>query len=363
MGDVWAVFNLDIQPDNLSFPVALGGTITGEPDPGPDSAVIRMNASGERLACQVFVHADQAQRRHQRALPLRKLEIISPVYMDGVEWECQEQFSLALRLFRYCPFWVSSWDRRNEVRVWPAPPIVYTLPAAEVSRFRDFSERLAPFQEGRNIYRFSRHPLYRQDDLANLFLDGEDQKTLGAYLARTAYLHIALDFFQQSLQDWWLSNEMRLLSLMIGAEALFSDDDKAELAYRLSHRISVLNASSPSERKKIFEVARKCYGLRSRLMHGSLYREKKGFLEVEWDDVLAVGNLVRASLLYYFAWDSQGLDKRQILMALDWAVLDERELITYRAKANQAWGLGESIEEHIYSGLERQDGHHETGHS
>src|SRR5574337_842999 len=156
---------------------------------------------------------------------------------------------------------------------------------------------------------------------------------------------------------------MRLLSLMMGAEALFSDDDKAELAYRLSHRISVLNASSPNERKKIFEIVRKCYGMRSRLMHGSLYREKKGFLEVEWDDVLAVGNLLRASLLYYFAWDSQELDKRQILMALDRAVLDERELITFRAKANQIWGLGESIEERIYSGLERRDGHHGTGHS
>jgi hypothetical protein len=283
--------------------------------------------------------------------------------MDGVESECKEQFSLALGLFKYCPFWISSWDRRKEVRVWPRPPVLYALRAAELSRLRDFSELLIPFQEQRNIYRFIRHPLYSQDDFANMFLDMKDQQKLRADVGRTAYLHIALDFFQQSFQDWWLSNEMRLLSLMVGAEALFSDDDKAELAYRLSHRVSVLNASSPSERKKILELARKCYSLRSRLMHGSLYREKKGFLEVEWDDVLAVGNLLRASLLYYLAWDSQGLDKRQILGVLDEAILDERELISYRAKANQAWGLGGSIEEHLYSDLERPDGHHETGDS
>lgn len=152
MKDVYAIFNLEIDPDNFQFAVALGGLMTGDPDPG--STWVEIHSLEDQVACSVFIQSGQPGRRGPgMGLLRKKLEVISPVDRDGLEFECQRQLSLALRLFKSSPFWVMPWKRRNEVRVWPPPPTSYGLHGREeLRRFCEFSKKLFPFHVRRNLY-------------------------------------------------------------------------------------------------------------------------------------------------------------------------------------------------------------------
>ncbi|MFQ5897208.1 MAG: hypothetical protein ACE5JN_03085 [Candidatus Methylomirabilia bacterium] len=347
MKDVWAVFNLEIDPSNFKFGVALGAAMTGDPE--PESTTIMFDSLGTRIPCQVFIERDKMQRTGITRLLRNQLKILSDISRDGLEFECQRQLSLAFRLFKPGPFWISAWERRNEVRprFWPLPP-PYVLRGEELTRFCDFSKKLIPFQEQRNIYRLVRYFSQALGEVVSDFLEPSDP-TGERFLSRTAYLIIAADFFEQAHGNWWLSPDMRLVLLMIATEALFTDDDKAEVGYRLSQRIAVLNGSHPGERKTVFELTKGLYDLRSRLVHGSVYRRKRGFPEVAGPDLAAFANLVRSSLLYCIALDQRGFGKDDILKTLDRAVFDEKEMLLFRFKANEFWGFGESPDEHLYA--------------
>jgi hypothetical protein len=54
---------------------------------------------------------------------------------------------------------------------------------------------------------------------------------------------IATSLFEDACRQWNVSREHQLMLLMMAAEALFADDDKSELAFRLSLRVAVLNGS------------------------------------------------------------------------------------------------------------------------
>lgn len=353
MNDVWAAFNLETDPDNFDFEVALGAAITSNPE--PEETTIHFHSLDERVSCRVFIHGDpSAKRGRPQKLPVQKLEIISPLNRDGVTSECQKQLSLALRLFESNWFWFSSWERRSEVRVSGTGLPLYSLRGNELTNFCSFSKRLLGFHRERNVYLFGRYwvPLLRAADAAqteSLTADflGKSDPSGESFLSQTAHLMIATDFFEQAYRDWHLSDELSLMLLIMAAEALFGDDDKSELSYRLSHRISVLNGGSPKQRKNLFDLTRTLYGLRSRIMHGSLYRKGEGFIEVLREDISPFGNLVRASLLYFIAL--KGIGKRELLQILDRAVFDEAEVLRLRFKANEFWGFGQSADEHLFA--------------
>lgn len=46
------------------------------------------------------------------------------------------------------------------------------------------------------------------------------------FLSRTTHVMAATDLFEQANSDWRLANELRLILLMIAAEALLSDDER-----------------------------------------------------------------------------------------------------------------------------------------
>lgn len=259
------------------------------------------------------------------------------------------QLSLALRLFKASPFWIVSWDRRNDFRVWSQPEERYILRSEELTAFRKLSTMLGAFHVDRNIYWYYRLGYPPLDLLGGSQLDILDPSdpTGEKFLTTNAYLMVATDFFEQAQRDWRLSKDLRLILLMMAVEALFADDEKAELSYRISHRIATLNGASGTERKAIFEVTRRLYDIRSRLVHGSLYRKSRRFLQVDWSDLLSLTNLLRSSLLYFIALSDLG--KARILSTLDLATFDEREALILRIKSNRFWGFGESPDEHLYT--------------
>jgi hypothetical protein len=62
---------------------------------------------------------------------------------------------------------------------------------------------------------------------------------------------------------------------------------------------------------------------------------------------LILGNLVRASILYFLALSE--VRKEDLLQRLDRAVFDRGEIEELRTRANQYWGLKGSTEERIHS--------------
>jgi hypothetical protein len=63
--------------------------------------------------------------------------------------------------------------------------------------------------------------------------------------------------------------DIRYSLFWIGIEALFGPDSSgSEITYKLSQRIAFLTASNPTESKEIFKVAKRCYGMRSTIVHG-----------------------------------------------------------------------------------------------
>jgi hypothetical protein len=101
-----------------------------------------------------------------------------------------------------------------------------------------------------------------------------------------------------------------------------------------------------SDRRRLFEAVRGFYDKRSKLVHGSWYQRKKGFVLVSDQDLQVLRNLVRASVLYFLALKEE--EKGALLQALDRAVFDRHEIERLRAKANAHWGL-EGREERLHA--------------
>ena len=178
------------------------------------------------------------------------------------------------------------------------------------------------------------------------------------FFKRVAKLMVATDLFEQANEVHALSDEMRLLWLVMAAEALFTDDDKSELSYRLATRMAFLNGAGVEDVKRQWELVRSMYEARSKLMHGTAYVGKPskrlpglvgdaGFIEPIPERLLAFNNLVRASILYFIAFQD---DRRDVLETLDRSVFDPSEVASLRRIANEYWGLTGREDEMLCSG-------------
>jgi len=178
------------------------------------------------------------------------------------------------------------------------------------------------------------------------------------FFKRVAKLMVATDLFEQANEVHALSDEMRLLWLVMAAEALFTDDDKSELSHRLATRMAFLNGAGVEDVKRQWELVRSMYEARSKLMHGTAYVGKPskrlpglvggaGFIQPTPEHLFAFNNLVRASILYFIAFQD---DRRDVLGTLDRSVFDPSEVVSLRRIANEYWGLTGREDEMLCSG-------------
>ncbi len=375
---LWAVFNLDIDdPDSFEFDVALGYERLGEgsEETDPDSTSVCIARADACARCSVFFHADRSSlRRGTTVLVERTLEIIhkslsSPVVSVGEDplspvsltSLCRDQLVLALRLFQFQSFLMFPRERRQEGRGraylalaahQAGAPAPYVLRGRQVTRFLEFARKLHAFHVDRNLYRcIRRDPL--GPGLASTMPDDGAK-----FFKRVARLMIATDLFEQANEGHAISGEMRLMWLVMAAEALFTDDDKTELGYRLATRMAFLNGAGMEDVKRHWELVRSMYEARSKLMHGTAYVGKPskrlpglvgdaGFIEPTPERLLAFNNLVRASILYFIALQD---DRRDVLETLDRAVFDPSEVASLRRIANEYWGLTGREDELLCSG-------------
>ncbi|PYN95018.1 MAG: hypothetical protein DMD91_26215 [Candidatus Rokuibacteriota bacterium] len=370
--DLWAVFNLDVDdPDSFEFDVALGYERLEDTEPESTSVIIARADACAR--CSVFFHADRpSSRLVERTLEIIHKRLSSPVVSSGVDPVspvslvslCRDQLALALRLFQSQSFLMFPRERRHEERAraylaligrQAGAPAPYVLQGHQVTRFLEFARKLHIFHVDRNLYRCIRRDPLGPDLLATM---RPDDPAGAKFFKRVAKLMVATDLFEQANEVHALSDEMRLLWLVMAAEALFTDDDKSELSYRLATRMAFLNGAGVEDVKRQWELVRSMYEARSKLMHGTAYVGKPskrlpglvgdaGFIEPIPERLLAFNNLVRASILYFIAFQD---DRRDVLETLDRSVFDPSEVASLRRIANEYWGLTGREDEMLCSG-------------
>jgi hypothetical protein len=62
--------------------------------------------------------------------------------------------------------------------------------------------------------------------------------------------------------------DIRYSLLWVALEALFGANESGEIAYKLSQRIAFFLANTPEEGRGLFQTVKKCYGVRSKIVHG-----------------------------------------------------------------------------------------------
>ena len=90
------------------------------------------------------------------------------------------------------------------------------------------------------------------------------------------------------LAETRLKVEDKLIDYMIAAESLFLGRGKDELSYRLSMNAAAWCSSTINSKKSVFELFRKAYAARSKVVHGS---------QIEGDVDTAFLNEIRVTLL------------------------------------------------------------------
>ena len=103
--------------------------------------------------------------------------------------------------------------------------------------------------------------------------------------------NIAVDRFNSGISNQNLIN--KLIDFIIGLEALFLKDINQELQYKLAIRTAFSLEESNSERKNIFDLILRSYGIRSNILHG-----EKNLIPTS-EDLNSLEEILRKSINLY----------------------------------------------------------------
>jgi Apea-like HEPN len=347
--DRWAPLNLDIDPTEFDFEVALSATTITPRNADPKSTSIYVQPFGQTAPCRIHLNSPEKSRSMSKQMCARTIDVLCPLDSEGKEIDCVDdcvqQLSFALRLYKPQKIWVTRLSRRNSPSVNKGVYEPYSLSAKETPRFRTFARRLLPFHADRALFRYAILPGDVDDEAREMF--GTPRAEEKRVLSKAAHIMVAANLFERADSDDGLGRDLRLILFVTAAEALFGDNDKSELAYRLAVRMATLNGGSGEQRKEIFELIRRVYDTRSRLLHGSLYQKKGGLHSITLVDLFEIRKLIRGSLLYSIALNETA--KTELLRSVDRSVFHDAEIHRLRFTANAFWGLENSADEHLYS--------------
>lgn len=338
-GEGWAVYGIDL-PEALVFPVTKVGVTQDVHGGGA-----YVNDSPTRLDCHVHVETGS-----------RRLEILSSLSpLTGAEldvaWAFEQQFPLALWLYRSLPCGIVPWvGRHPRARRYTTttvttrqatPRVAWSLRDQAFESFRLFSRALLEFHEDRQAYLVARHipSVLEDDDIRWIFVGGrrDDANWLDAHWPVMA----ATDLYERArMAD---DADIEFLLLMMSLEVLFNDGG-SELSHRLAQRCALLNGRDPSERRSISERLKALYDRRSRLVHGDFIKTR--FRELPKEDRILATNTVRVSLLTLIAL---GRAKKEVLGSLDRAIFDPGEADQLRAEAERYWATREVDMENLFA--------------
>lgn len=146
-------------------------------------------------------------------------------------------------------------------------------------------------------------PTYSSGHVTHSMLRSEDLVTTSNafkalyYVARDKPVHTAALLTIKALCEPTL--EFRSLLIWLAMECLFGPVDGREITFRLSQRVALFLETDRSEAKETFKLVKKCYGIRSKIVHGFNVAKMK-------DDEFSE-----------FALNSETLLRRSLLTILD----------------------------------------------
>jgi hypothetical protein len=134
-------------------------------------------------------------------------------------------------------------------------------------------------------------------------------------------IDVAMEFFSSSSSQ--KDEAQRLIHLMVALEALYSPSDQMELSYRIRQFASQAIGTTPEERRSINLFLKEIYGVRSKLVHGSLN------IKDYYDDTLItseqnaeLSSIVRKGILRLFVLFLRGRNNLKESNKLDSIHLD-----------------------------------------
>lgn len=364
---LWTVFNLDVDDGQFDSDVALGYLRLGgtEEETDVESTLVSFAPADRLASCVVSFQAVSSHPIAEGTLEIMHKPQTSPVADFGEDplsrvtltSLCHDQLALALRLFQPQRFFIFPRGRRHEgwIRARLAlsaheagAPAPYLL-RGQLTKFRQFAERLRGFHRDRNRYQS-----LRWDPGSSWQVTRPDEES---FLKRVARLMIATDMFEQANKDPAVSADLRLLWLVMAAEALFADK-KSELISQLSTRMPALNGRGADDVERHRALVRSIYDARSSLVHGAAYVERPSkqlreyvgedrFMKIPSEQLFAFNNLIRASILYFIAL--QDRSRAEVLEILDRSPVDPSEVARLRRRANEYWGLPDHEDEMLCS--------------
>ncbi|MFZ0183534.1 MAG: hypothetical protein WAL88_01710 [Nitrosotalea sp.] len=132
--------------------------------------------------------------------------------------------------------------------------------------------------------------------------------------SRYRFLTLALKFYRKAKLQEELSD--KLISYFISLESLFTDES-TEITFRFSRRMAILLGKTSQQRKKLVEMGKKMYKLRSKVVHGN---ESK----IEQKSLIVIDIWVRNSILSFILLMEHHKNREKILLELDDAMMDEK---------------------------------------
>lgn len=127
------------------------------------------------------------------------------------------------------------------------------------------------------------------------FVEGAELFKAICSLNKGTATYSAIKAIFRGLAEW--EYEWRLIAFCVALEAIFGAD--REISFRLAQRVGLLIGENPEESRSIFDLVKKCYAHRSKVVHGAVMKNLGvEEAEVQMDELEAlVGRALRKILL------------------------------------------------------------------
>ena len=274
-----------------------------------------------------------------RGVPFLQLEFLRTTEHDKqVRLDfCRERFELFLRLARADFFSIDHWHHKGyltskyapDTRSYSIDDTVRVLIPLLNQKLRDyFWDQLMLFAFQADDTR-SVHTPDSNEEWQRILMKKKE------IVASTHYLYTALSYYSKALAETPVGSDRAVVEATIALEALVTDEEeKAEIQYKLARRVASLVEDNPPSQKSAFDLLKRFYDLRSKIVHGST---KALVLGEELKPELAQFlEYTRMCLLYFLAL--RDMPKKDILASLDYGIFDLHEPAKVKHKAQSFWG-------------------------
>ncbi len=339
----WAIMNAAASNLPIEISLELESPVVIEQSDESVEFFFDFSRKRTRHLWTIWLSSPKGVRRKRGAsvLQLEALPAAEPeneLTADVMQIFCKQHLELLLRLAKSDRFWIEEWKHRgyllskysSDARTYRIDQDIPTLVRLLNDKLRDFFwdqwmlRRLQEPEEG--VRKRARHSVADWQRVLNR------KKEI---VASTHYIQTALSYYSKALAETPSERDQVIIEVMIALEALITDEEeKSEIQYKLARRVASLVGNDPYSMKQSFDLLKRFYDLRSKIVHGSTKAEVLG--KDLKSEIPKLVEFARICLLYLLAL--RDIPKNQILASLDYGTFDLHELEVVKSKTRSFWG-------------------------